>query len=253
MKKALVFSLACLVIIGNPAAFSAPLKAGSSCSKINQFQQSSSTLLVCSASKGKKTWRKATSVEKSLYLQEKNRLALAAAQKILDDAKKAITPTSTATPISTPTPKPSASTTQRPNTTKPVVNLSLKSGTRKYTVTFDFQKDSGHYDVVVFESLTGQFSGEQYIVYVGTNKNIEVLTGGLTGYEPRWVLVRTRDQWSDLNISESKAGPVKPTSAEIDTSSPPCGIGQVCPGPALPPTPGPVLCRIGSAPWGKCS
>ena len=155
-------------------------------------------------------------------------------------------------PSATPTPKPSASTNQHPNTTKPVVNLSLKSGAGKYTITYDVQKDSGHYDVVVFESLTGQFAGEQYIVYVGTSKTIEVLTGFPAKFEARWVLVRTRDQWSDLNISESKAGPVKPTSSDIDTSTPPCGIGQVCPGPELPPAPGPVLCRIGTAPWGKC-
>jgi hypothetical protein len=127
--------------------------------------------------------------------------------------------------------------------------LSLKSGAKQYTVTYDFQKDSGHYDVVVFESLSGQFSGEQYIVYVGTSKNITILTGG---FEPRWVLVRTRDQYSDLNISESKAGPVKPTNPDPDTSSPTCNPGQVCPGPVQPPAPGPVLCRIGSAPWAVC-
>jgi hypothetical protein len=130
--------------------------------------------------------------------------------------------------------------------------LTLKSGAKQYTVTYDVQKDSGHYDVVVFESLSGQFSGEQYIVYVGTSKTITILTGGLTAFESRWVLVRTRDQYSDLNISESKAGPVKPTSADVDTSSPPCNPGQVCPGPVPAPAPGPVLCRIGSAPWGVC-
>ena len=155
-------------------------------------------------------------------------------------------------PSPTPTPTPSTSTNQHPNTTKPVVNLSLKSGAGKYTITYDVQKDSGHYDVVVFESLTGHFAGEQYIVYVGTSKIIEILTGFPTKFEARWVLVRTRDQWSDQNISESKAGPVKPTSADIDTSTPPCNPGQVCPGPELPPAPGPVLCRIGTAPWGKC-
>jgi cell division septum initiation protein DivIVA len=53
---------------------------------VNKFQQSGSTLLVCAVKSGKKSWRKATTVEKTLYLKEKARLEKAAAQKIVDDA-----------------------------------------------------------------------------------------------------------------------------------------------------------------------
>lgn len=52
---------------------------------VNKFQQSGSTFPVCAVKSGKKSWRKATTVEKTLYLKEKARLE-AAAQKIVDDA-----------------------------------------------------------------------------------------------------------------------------------------------------------------------
>ena len=87
MKKYLATGLIFLLLNSMPTAVSASPKIGSSCLKINQFHQSGSTLLVCSSVKGKKSWRKASSVEKALHLKEKNRLIQAAAQKIIDDAK----------------------------------------------------------------------------------------------------------------------------------------------------------------------
>jgi|LakMenE18May11ns_1017448.scaffolds.fasta_scaffold9922512_3 hypothetical protein len=53
---------------------------------VNKFQQSGSTFLVCAVKSGKKSWRRATTVEKTLCLKEKARLEKAAAQKIVDDA-----------------------------------------------------------------------------------------------------------------------------------------------------------------------
>jgi hypothetical protein len=87
MRKLIVLFLTFLLIISSPVAFSATPKVGGSCTKINQFHDLKSTLLVCATTKGKKTWRKATSVEKSLYQKENIRLAKAAAKKIIDDAK----------------------------------------------------------------------------------------------------------------------------------------------------------------------
>jgi basic membrane protein A len=87
MKKFLALGLICAILISVPAAFSASPKIGSACLKTNEFQQSGNTLLVCSVFKAKKTWRKASSVEKALYLKEKNRLIRAAAQKLIDEAK----------------------------------------------------------------------------------------------------------------------------------------------------------------------
>ena len=75
-------ALTLLLIVTSNSAIATTAKAGNSCTKINSFQTSGSTLLVCAAKNGKRTWRKATSVEKALYQKEKARLEKAAAQKI---------------------------------------------------------------------------------------------------------------------------------------------------------------------------
>jgi hypothetical protein len=89
MRRQLAFALTLALVVSTPTAFSATPKVGGACAKINQFYESKSTLLVCALAKGKKTWRKTTSVEKSLYLKEKNRLANAAGDA---DAKVLPTP-----------------------------------------------------------------------------------------------------------------------------------------------------------------
>ena len=94
MKKSRVLAAVFIVsLFGLPAlprqVFAAP-KIGSTCKKISTFQQSASVLLVCDVVKKKKVWRKATSIEKTLYLQEKNRLDRAAAQKIIDETAAAL-------------------------------------------------------------------------------------------------------------------------------------------------------------------
>ena len=130
-------------------------------------------------------------------------------------------PTPTVTVTATPIPSPTPTKSVTPNKTKPVVNVVLNAGLREYTVNYDFQPGSEHYDVVIFESLSGSFTGEQKIVYVGQSKSVTILTGGLNAYESRWILIRTRDQYSDLNISEVKVGPVKPLNSQINTFIPP--------------------------------
>ena len=79
MRRQLALIVAFTMIVSTPAAFSVTPKIGGACTKINQFYESKSTLLVCGLVNKKKIWRKATSVEKSLYLKEKTRLAKAAA------------------------------------------------------------------------------------------------------------------------------------------------------------------------------
>ena len=105
-----------------------------------------------------------------------------------------------------------------PNNTKPVINLVLTQGIKSYGVKFDFQAGSEHEDVIVYESLTGAFAGEQYIVYVGTSNSMTINT---SNFANRWVEVVTRDRWLDENISSTKGGPVKPLNADPDTSTPP--------------------------------
>jgi basic membrane protein A len=90
MRKLLVFFLTAAMIIVSPTAFSATPKIGGSCTKVNQFHESKSALLVCVATKGKKTWRKATSLERSLFLKEKNRVAAETAEKVRKESIEAL-------------------------------------------------------------------------------------------------------------------------------------------------------------------
>ena len=102
MRKLLSLVIATLLIVSIPTAFSATPKVGGSCTKINQFYESKLTVLVCATTKGKKTWRKATSVDKSLYLKEKTRLANIAAAKVVPTPTPSPTPTPTPTPLAIP-------------------------------------------------------------------------------------------------------------------------------------------------------
>jgi hypothetical protein len=104
-----------------------------------------------------------------------------------------------------------------PNLTKAVQNLTLTAGSQSYGVKFDLDPLSVQEDVVIFESLTSNFAS-QSIVYVGTSTNVSILTTGTNAFAPRWVKVRSRDKWDDLNISEVTAGPVTPFSADVDTT-----------------------------------
>jgi nucleoid-associated protein YgaU len=86
MRKLIALGITFLLIVGGSPSFSASPKVGTACKKTNKFYESQSDFLVCSKTQGKKVWRKATKVEKSLYLKEKKRLVNEAAQKIIDDA-----------------------------------------------------------------------------------------------------------------------------------------------------------------------
>ena len=102
-----------------------------------------------------------------------------------------------------------------PNNTKPVLNLVLTPGIKSYGIKFDFQAGSEHEDVIVYESLTGAFAGEQYIVYVGTANSMSI---NVSTFAQRWVKVVTRDRWLDENISAATAGPVQILNADPDTT-----------------------------------
>jgi len=103
------------------------------------------------------------------------------------------------------------------NGTLPVQGLTLTSGFKSYGVKFTINPLSTQDDVVIFESLTSDFA-VQNIVYVGTSTNVTIQT---SSYAPRWVKVRSRDRWDDLNISEVTAGPVEILNSEIDTTKVP--------------------------------
>lgn len=118
-----------------------------------------------------------------------------------------------------------------PNLTKAVKNLTLTPGFKSYGVKFDLDTESIQEDVVIFESLTSNFT-TQNIVYVGTSTNVTVQTAN---YLPRWVKVRSRDKWDDDNISEATAGPVTPLNSEIDTTKVPKAPTGVSVNPSIDP------------------
>ena len=105
-----------------------------------------------------------------------------------------------------------------PNNTLPVTNLVLTGGIKGYGVKFVTAPLSEHEDIIVYESLTGVFGGEEYIVWVGTSNSLFVNT---ENFAPRWVKVVTRDKWLDVNRSSTIAGPVIPQNADPDTSTAP--------------------------------
>lgn len=117
------------------------------------------------------------------------------------------------------------------NGTLPVKNLTLTSGFKSYGVKFDLDPLSTQDDVVIFESLTSDFA-VQNIVYVGTSTNVTIQA---SSYAPRWVKVRSRDRWDDLNISEVTAGPVEILNSEIDTTKVPKAPTGVAVTPSIDP------------------
>ena len=117
-----------------------------------------------------------------------------------------------------------------PNLTKGVLGLTLTAGFKSYGVKFTVDPTSVQEDIVVFESLTGSFTGEQYIVYVGSSTNVSINT---SDFAPRWVMVRSRDKWLTDNHTDVIAGPVTPKNADPDTSTPPSAPGAVTPSPFI--------------------
>jgi hypothetical protein len=102
-----------------------------------------------------------------------------------------------------------------PNLTKPVLNLAVTASYRAYGVKFDFDPTSVQEDILIYESLTGLFTGEEYIVYVGNSTNVTIQTGST---DKRWVKVVVRDKWLDTNRSSSAVVEVTPLNPDPDTT-----------------------------------
>jgi len=105
-----------------------------------------------------------------------------------------------------------------PNGTLPVENLLLTPGIKSYGVKFNINPASVQTDIIIYESLTGTFTGEEYIVFVGTSTNVTIQ---VDSFAPRWVKVTVRDNWLDANRSSVIAGPVSILTNNPDTSTPP--------------------------------
>ena len=100
-----------------------------------------------------------------------------------------------------------------PNLTKAVLNLTLTAGYKSYGVKFDLDPLSFHEDIVIYESLTSTNIGNE--VYRGTSTNVTIPTNSIA---TRWITVRTRDKWDDLNKTDTGPLPVTPLNPDPDTT-----------------------------------
>ena len=100
-----------------------------------------------------------------------------------------------------------------PNLTKGVLNLTLTAGFKSYGVKFDLDPTSVHEDIVIYESLTSTNIGNE--VYRGTSTNVTIPTNSIA---TRWITVRTRDKWDDLNKTDTGPLPVTPLNPDPDTT-----------------------------------
>lgn len=103
-----------------------------------------------------------------------------------------------------------------PNLTKGVLNLVLTAGYKSYGVKFDIDPTSVQEDIVIYESLTSTSLGNE--VYRGTSTNVTIPTNSIA---TRWITVRTRDKWDDLNKTDTGPLSVTPLNPDPDTSTPP--------------------------------
>jgi hypothetical protein len=100
-----------------------------------------------------------------------------------------------------------------PNLTKAVLNLTLTAGYKNYGVKFDLDPLSFHEDIVIYESLASTSLGNE--VYRGTSTNVTIPTNSIA---TRWITVRTRDKWDDLNKTDTGPLPVTPLNPDPDTT-----------------------------------
>jgi len=108
-----------------------------------------------------------------------------------------------------------------PDNTKPVTNLSVTPGLLLYGVKWDVidksvEANKWFIDAQIYESLTGTFSGEEYLVWNGTGNSATILVSNTNN---RWIRVDTRDQ--DYHKKSVVFGPFKATDPiTVDTVGP---------------------------------
>jgi hypothetical protein len=85
---------------------------------------------------------------------------------------------------------------QTPDLTQPVTNLSVTPGLLMYGVKWDLidkalPANKWLIDIQIYESLTGAFAGEEYLVWNGNGNSASILVSNIAD---RWIRVDTRDQ-----------------------------------------------------------
>lgn len=85
---------------------------------------------------------------------------------------------------------------QTPDLTQPVTNLVVTPGLLSYAVKWDLidkalPANKWLIDIQIYESLTGAFAGEEYLVWNGNGNSATILVSNTAN---RWIRVDTRDQ-----------------------------------------------------------
>lgn len=110
---------------------------------------------------------------------------------------------------------------QTPDLTQPVTNLIVTPSLLSYSVKWDLidkalPENKWLIDIQIYESLTGAFAGEEYLVWDGTGSSATILVSDTNN---RWIRVDTRDQ--DYRKKSVTYGPFKATDPiVVDTVGP---------------------------------
>lgn len=110
---------------------------------------------------------------------------------------------------------------QAPDYTVAVSNLTVTPGLLLYGVKWDaldksLSTNKWFIDAQIYESLTGSFTGEEYLVWSGTGNSATILVSDTNN---RWIRVDTRDQ--DYHKKSVVYGPFKATDPiTVDTVGP---------------------------------
>jgi hypothetical protein len=110
---------------------------------------------------------------------------------------------------------------QTPDLTQPVTNLVVTPGLLSYGVKWDLidkalPANKWLIDIQIYESLTGAFTGEEYLVWNGNGNSATILVSSIAN---RWIRVDTRDQ--DYRKKSVVSGPFKATDPiVVDTTGP---------------------------------
>jgi hypothetical protein len=110
---------------------------------------------------------------------------------------------------------------QTPDLTQPVTNLVVTPANLSYGVKWDLIDKSlpanrWLIDIQIYESLTGAFAGEEYLVWNGNGSSATILVSNTNN---RWIRVDTRDQ--DFRKKSVTYGPFKATDPiVVDTVGP---------------------------------
>lgn len=116
---------------------------------------------------------------------------------------------------------------QTPDLTKPVTNLVVTPSLLSYGVKWDLIDQSlpGNkwlIDIQIYESLTGAFAGEEYLVWNGNGNSATILVSNTAN---RWVRVDTRDQ--DFRKKSVTYGPFKATDPIVVDTTGPANVNSV--------------------------